>query len=109
MLGKNLPGNYPVIDKFFDGVATSIKSLDINAKSYLNSSRLKSTVKLYIDKVAKFEGYKWNNVIIESEDIVEKALDLVVPSGGNATQKEVLQWLIDYGKKIGVKINVIIK
>jgi RHS repeat-associated protein len=34
MLGANLPQNFPVIDCFVNGVATSIKTLDLNAATY---------------------------------------------------------------------------
>lgn len=46
-LGKNLKGNFPVIDKFLNGVAKSIKSIDLNAKSYQNGKVLFSTLKRY--------------------------------------------------------------
>ena len=50
-LGKNLKGNFPVIDKFLNGVATSIKSIDLNAKSYQNGKVLFSTLKRYIEVI----------------------------------------------------------
>lgn len=71
-LGKNLKGNFPVIDKFLNGVATSIKSIDLNAKSYQNGKVLFSTLKRYIDKVAKFKGQRWNGVVISEEDITKE-------------------------------------
>jgi hypothetical protein len=55
-LGKNLPGNFPVIDRFVNGTATSIKSIDLSAKSYQSMTTLNRTVTGYIDKVAAFQG-----------------------------------------------------
>ncbi|WP_325095504.1 hypothetical protein, partial [Burkholderia contaminans] len=55
-LGQNLPPNMPVIDRFENGIATSIKSLDVNATSYQNTSTLTRTVNGYIDKVAAYNG-----------------------------------------------------
>lgn len=68
-LGKNLKGNFPVIDKFLKGIATSIKSINLNAKSYQNEKVLFSTLKRYINQVAKFKGQRWNGVTITEEDI----------------------------------------
>ena len=109
MLGHNLPNNFPVIDKFKKGVATSIKSLDLNAKSYQNVKRLNSTVKRYIDKVADFKGRSWGGVSIREKDIKNKTLDLVVPPTKNKAQQKTLAELVDYGKTKGVKVNIIIQ
>jgi filamentous hemagglutinin len=48
MLGANLPQNFPVIDRFVSGVATSIKTLDLNAATYQNISALTGKVRGYI-------------------------------------------------------------
>ncbi|MGL4825791.1 MAG: hypothetical protein ACRC4G_06375, partial [Alphaproteobacteria bacterium] len=39
-LGQNLHKNYPVIDRFDNGVVTSIKSIDLNAKTYQDAKKL---------------------------------------------------------------------
>ncbi|RWX44233.1 RHS repeat-associated core domain-containing protein [Candidatus Electrothrix aarhusensis] len=109
IVGQNLPDNYPVIDKFKDGIATSIKSLDVNAKSYQTNSTLMRTVKGYIDKAKAFQGRKWAGANIKPHEISGRALDLIIPSGGNSAQKDILQRLIKYGKDVGVKVNVLIK
>ena len=105
-LGKNLKGNFPVIDKFLNGVATSIKSIDINAKSYQNGRVLYSTLKNYIDKVAKFKGQRWNGVTISEEDITKRALDVAIPKGASPSQVKVLQEATKYGKANGVQVNI---
>lgn len=48
--------NYPVIDAFYDGIATSIKTMDLRAKSYAGGKNIYSTLKGYIDKLADFNG-----------------------------------------------------
>ncbi|GAB4568562.1 MAG: hypothetical protein Tsb0020_22150 [Haliangiales bacterium] len=55
-LGSNLSRNFPVIDRFTEGTITSIKSLDLGAKTYHRSSKLFLRVKRYIDKLARFQG-----------------------------------------------------
>jgi len=52
--GANLPSNFPVIDKFQNGIATSIKSIDLNATAYQNVTTLNSTVNQYINSLASF-------------------------------------------------------
>jgi RHS repeat-associated protein len=49
LLGRspNLAQNFPVIDRFKNGLATSIKSLDLGAKSYQNLTTLPQTVEGY--------------------------------------------------------------
>jgi RHS repeat-associated protein len=44
-LGGNLPTNFPVIDKLAKGVATSIKSIDLTAKSYQRNGALLGTLR----------------------------------------------------------------
>ena len=44
--------NFPVIDRFNNGLATSIKSLDLGAKSYQNLTTLPRTVEEYVNKLA---------------------------------------------------------
>lgn len=69
MLGGNLVKNYPVIDKFVNGVATSIKTLDVGAKSYLKGNNVFNKLKDYIDKLSSFKGREWSKIIIEEKDI----------------------------------------
>ena len=55
-LGSNLPFNYPTIDRFANGVATSIKSIDLGAKTYQNLPTLAYTLRGYVDSVANWPG-----------------------------------------------------
>ena len=105
-LGKNLKGNFPTIDKFLNGVATSIKSIDLKAKSYQNANALYSKLKGYINQVAKFKGQRWNGVAIQEEDITKRALDVAIPRGASESQVEAIQKAIEYGKNNGVQVNI---
>jgi hypothetical protein len=53
-LGRTLHPNFPTIDKFSDGIATSIKSVDLNAATYQDTARLTSRLNKYVDDVAEF-------------------------------------------------------
>ena len=55
-LGQNLPRTFPGVDKFKDGVVTSIKSMDIHAKTYRNPAAIDRVGQGYVDKVAEFKG-----------------------------------------------------
>jgi hypothetical protein len=106
-LGLNLPGNFPVIDRFENGLATSIKSLDLNAAAYQSTSTLSRTLSGYVDKVARFQGRTWAGVRIRSQDITGRALDLAVPHSGSVAQQAIINQAVTYGASRGVTVNVI--
>ncbi|MGR3313278.1 hypothetical protein [Roseovarius indicus] len=64
-----MPGNFPVIDKFENGLATSIKSIDLDAATYQSGATLTGTLNGYVDKVAGFQGKTWAGVRIRGQDI----------------------------------------
>lgn len=106
-LGKNLPSNFPVIDKFEHGIATSIKSMDIAAQTYSNPAAIARVGQGYIDKVAGFQGRNWANVDIRASQITGRSLDLAVPPGASGAHKQALQDLIRYGQQQGVRVNIV--
>jgi filamentous hemagglutinin len=107
-LGHNLPPNYPVIDRFSNGIATSIKSIDLTAQSYQDAAVLTRTVRGYIDKVAAFSGRHWGSMKIEKSEIAGRALDLAIPAGSaTVSQEKVLQGMVGYGRSLGVDVNVV--
>jgi RHS repeat-associated protein len=108
MFGHNLPGNFPVIDRFANGIATSIKSLNLNAKTYQSASRLSRTLTGYVNKVASFNGRTWAGVTVRSGDITGRALDLIVPGSGSPAQRAAIQQAIQYATSRGVSLNLII-
>ncbi|MGH6613388.1 LysM peptidoglycan-binding domain-containing protein [Sphingomonas sp.] len=106
-LGHNLPGNFPVIDKFENGLATSIKSLDLDAATYQSGSTLTRTLNGYVDKVAGFQGRTWAGVRIRPQDVTGRALDLAIPHSGSAAQQAIISQTVKYGASRGVAVNVI--
>ncbi|MGL4825647.1 MAG: hypothetical protein ACRC4G_05595, partial [Alphaproteobacteria bacterium] len=107
-LGQNLHKNYPVIDRFDNGVVTSIKSIDLNAKTYQDAKKLQRTLEKYVDKVADFRGDIFAGQPVSAEKITLRALDLAIPNRGTVTQQKILRELIDYGKIKNVVVNPII-
>jgi len=102
-LGANLVSNFPVIDIFRDGIATSIKSLDLNAGVYQDGARLTSRVNAYVDKVVSFNGEKWGARNILPSDINGRVLNLAIPkASGTAVQRSALQAAQGRAKALGV-------
>ena len=99
--------NFPVIDKFEKGIATSIKSLDLNAKSYQNSNRVFNTLKRYIDDLVGFDGATWRTINVRGSKIVGKQLDLALPSGsGSAAQWEQIQQAMKYALQNNINMTI---
>jgi hypothetical protein len=71
-LGGNLPASFPTIDRFENGVATSIKSVDLSASTYQSTSRLTSTLTGYVNKVAGFDGAAFNGTRITAGQITSR-------------------------------------
>ncbi|MES2206723.1 MAG: RHS repeat-associated core domain-containing protein [Pseudomonadota bacterium] len=110
-LGQNLPSNFPTIDRFIDGTATSIKSIDLGASSYQNASKLNRTLTGYIDKIANYNGTTaagWAGVRIDASQITARGLDLAIPNTGTAIQQQLINKAIQYGNSKGVQVNVIV-
>ena len=105
--GHNLPGNFPVIDRFNNGIAISIKSIDLDGASYLTGNILKNMLTSYVDKVASFNGKTWADQVIRSNDIKGRALEIIVPHRGTAAQQATLNQIIKYGSEKGVTVDVI--
>jgi hypothetical protein len=76
------PSNYPVIDKIPNGVATSVKSIDLNAASYQKDAILTYRLEDFVARVRGFDGADWGDLSIKKTDIADRAVQLVVPKGG---------------------------
>jgi hypothetical protein len=106
-LGENLLSNFPVIDRFSEGVATSIKSIDLNANTYQDAARLTSLLNGYVNKVAAFNGIEWGTVNILPEEITGRTLNLAIPKGiRTVAQRAALQAVQARAKSLGVNFIV---
>ena len=83
---NNLGDTFPTIDRFKNGVATSVKSIDLGAKSYQNTSTLSSTIKGQVNQLNNFNGASFNGINITGEMIKQKELLLAIPSNATAAQ-----------------------
>jgi filamentous hemagglutinin len=108
MLGQSLPRTFPVIDKFPEGLATSIKSIDLRAAAYANPARLRSMVHQYIDDVAAFRGAVHAKHTVRAQETGGRALELAVPlNAGTPEQMAVLEELLFYAEERGVTVIIV--
>ncbi|GAB4108901.1 MAG: hypothetical protein OHK0022_61170 [Roseiflexaceae bacterium] len=56
--GVNIGGTFPTIDDFRDGVATSLKTVNI-VENYASVRALKTRIEQYIDDLQEFKGRAW--------------------------------------------------
>jgi hypothetical protein len=105
--GANLAPNFPVIDKWLNGVVTSIKSMDLRAAVYQDATRVTYRLDDYVNKLIFFDGAKWNGVEVESSAISSRVLNLVVPKGSiTAGQRAVIDAAKARAKAFGVDLIV---
>ena len=103
----NFPRNLPVIDSLWGGVATSIKSVNLNAETYQDAARLSARINTYIEQLAEFDGMEWGNRTISAQDIKGRALRLVIPRGSATTaQQEAIDATIKRAHNRGVDVIV---
>jgi len=110
MLGRSpfLAQNFPVIDRFVNGVATSIKSIDLRAASYQNIGTLTRTVQGYVTTLANWQGARWGEFQVEAADIVGREVLLAIPPGASQAQMAALQQLQQWATTIGVTLNIVV-
>jgi hypothetical protein len=105
----SLPLVFRTIDNFTNGIATSIKSIDLNAATYRNAARLVSRLTKYISDMAEYEGGSFANKKVLSEEITGRAVNLVVPKGSMTNEQriaiETMRTLARTGK---VRVDLII-
>ena len=88
LVGANLPRTFPTIDVFENGVATSIKSIDLTAASCQDADVLTSRVNGYIDRLASFQGGKLGEFNIQENMVNSRVLMLVIKPGGAAAEQQ---------------------
>ena len=108
-LGRTLHPNFPTIDKFSDGIATSIKSVDLNAVTYQDAARLTSRLNKYVDDVAEFNGSIWANDEVKSSEIDGRALSLAIPKGSmTAVQRKAIETVRARARMSNTPVELII-
>lgn len=105
-LGADL-GAYKTIDRFADGMATSIKSIDLRAATYQDTQRLFGRISRHADDLAAFEGGAYGGFRIESSDVTGRTLNVAIPKGGvTPAQQSAIDAASDYAKSRGVILRI---
>lgn len=100
---------YGGVNKISDGVATSIKSLDLTANSYQSGNKVFNTLKGYIDKLDNFGGtVNWGGTTItEGLDYSSKSLEVAFETGaGSAKQWEQIGQAVEYALKKDINFTI---
>lgn len=109
LFGRTLHPNFPIIDKFSEGIATSIKSIDLNAVTYQDPARLIYRLNDYVNDLAEFDGAEWAGDEVKSSAITGRALSLAIPRGSMTTvQREAIEALRMQAKRMDKSVDIII-
>jgi hypothetical protein len=103
---RDLPG-FPTIDRFENGIATSIKSIDLGTRTYQNIGALTTRVQGYINELAGFTDDSYGGVTIYNAMIRGRELILAIPRNASAEQMKALQKLAADAVNQGV--NLVLK
>ncbi len=107
-LGRSpqLVDNFPTIDRFENGIATSIKSINLGAQTYQDIGALTSRVQGYVTKLANFNGASYGGFDITANMITGRALLLAIPPNASAQQMAALQQLQAWATTQGVTLTL---
>ena len=111
IMGNNLGRTFKTFDNFDKntGIATSVKSINLDAKTYQSGSGLSSKIKNDIGATLDFKEYKLNENYLNSSNINGRVVNIVVDDRPlNQSQIENFKKAIDYGKLNNVKVKVTI-
>lgn len=91
---------------FYDGIATSIKTIDLRASSYKTGNKVFSQLKRYIDALYAFNGKSWGLDIVKKNEIRKKVLEVGIPRGASETQISQLHKAVIYAKSKQIQVNI---
>lgn len=84
MMGGNLPYDFPVIASFADGIAVSVKSMDLTAPTYQEPQAVINEISQQTEMLADFQGAVYvrpeQRIEISAEAIIRRKLILVIPA-----------------------------
>ena len=111
IMGNNLGRTFKTFDNFDKntGIATSVKSINLDAKTYQNGSGLSSKIKGNINATLDFDKYYLNGNGLTSSNITKRIVKIVVDDKPlNQLQIENFKKAIDYGKLNNVEVKITI-
>jgi filamentous hemagglutinin len=101
--------NFKTFDNFnFEtGVATSAKTLDLEASSYLKTpASITSTLNGYVDKAAGFTQARGGGFFLDASDITKREVGVLAIGSPNTAQFSALQASQQYAAGQGVQFTL---
>lgn len=109
LLGRTLNRTFPVIDKIPNGIATSIKSIDLSAASYQNPRILINRLGDNINDLEELGDTGRGGDAILKSDIKGRVLSLAIPKGSmTKQQKIVIESVRDWARTLEDPIEIVI-
>lgn len=103
----NIAGNFPVIDDFRNGVATSYKTIDLGGTSRQSSKQVADAINKYVDSLNGFVGRSWGGYTVSPGRIRSRVLDVGIPQGiANSEQIQGLRQVVAYARSKGVSVLI---
>ena len=100
--------NVPVIDAYENGVATSVKSMDLAAKTYQSAGGITGMLTKAIDRLAGYTGNTYvtaNGTTSFIGNVMDRVLNVGIPSMKlTGEQQQALQDMASYAAQQGVKL-----
>ncbi|OGO79315.1 MAG: hypothetical protein A2Y23_00370 [Clostridiales bacterium GWB2_37_7] len=106
LYGGNLAYDFPVIDKYdtVTKTGTSIKSINLNSKTYQDKLKLKNVLQQYVDEIKYSNSIKYKQ---QNYDLALKKLIVVIPKGSiNENNKVVVEQIKAYAVSSGIAITI---
>lgn len=106
LYGGDLPFDFPKIDKYEEATQTgiSIKSTNLNSKSYQQNATLKRVLMQYVDALGDADRITYQDKIYP---LTNKKMILVIPKGSvKEGNSEVLEYIKSYASSKGVELTI---
>ena len=110
-LENNLGRTFKTYDNYdkTTKTATSVKSIDMNSKTYISGSGLNNTLNKYERAMKNFDNYKLDNVYLSKDKIDQSILKIVINNEPlNKSQMENLKKFVETANKDGIKVEAVI-
>lgn len=104
--GGNLPYDFPTIDIYDNAskTGTSIKSINLNSKTYQDKGNLKKKLMQYVDALAGANSISYKQ---QNYEMSNKKLIVVIPKGSqNVDNSAVLEQIKSYADSKGIEITI---
>jgi len=109
LVGANIGASHPVVDSVYayEGVVTSMKTMDTHAITYENGENLYRVGKRYVDAFEKFTGVSTvDGFVLPLDQIRGFHLEIGVRTDMTVEQREGLRRVQGYGQEKNVRVII---